>query len=67
MRQIAYEVFNYDERRSEPVQFESTSAELFPYLVVNIGSGVSIVKVTSEETYERISGKFFELRSTYLL
>lgn len=57
VRQIENEVFTYDERRSEPVQFESTKDELFPYLVVNIGSGVSIVKVTSEETYERISGK----------
>ncbi|KAJ3213487.1 hypothetical protein HDU67_002821 [Dinochytrium kinnereticum] len=30
--------------------------EIFPYLLVNIGSGVSILKVTSDETYERISG-----------
>ena len=28
----------------------------FPYLVVNIGSGVSILKVSSIDTYERISG-----------
>jgi type II pantothenate kinase len=58
VRQIAHEVFTYDEKKSEPLQFESKSSELFPYLVVNIGSGVSIVKVTSEETYERISGNF---------
>jgi pantothenate kinase len=37
------------------MQFEDSS-EIFPYLLVNIGSGVSIIKVTSSETYERISG-----------
>ncbi|KAJ3052972.1 hypothetical protein HK097_005281 [Rhizophlyctis rosea] len=56
VRQITYEVFTYDERRPEPMQFEATPDELFPYLLVNIGSGVSILKVTSDETYERISG-----------
>ncbi|KAJ3310341.1 Pantothenate kinase 4 [Boothiomyces sp. JEL0838] len=56
VRQIAYEVFTYDERRPEPMQYENNSQELFPYMLVNIGSGVSIIKVTSDETYERISG-----------
>ncbi|KAI9099415.1 fumble-domain-containing protein [Phlyctochytrium arcticum] len=56
VRQIPYEVFTYDERRTESMQFETTPSELFPYLLVNIGSGVSILKVTSDETYERISG-----------
>ncbi|KAI8591674.1 fumble-domain-containing protein [Geranomyces variabilis] len=56
VRQISSEVFTYDERRAESMQFESTPAELFPYLLVNIGSGVSILKVTSDTTYERISG-----------
>ncbi|TPX45271.1 pantothenate kinase [Synchytrium endobioticum] len=56
VRQISYEVFTYDERRPEPLQYEDTPRELFPYMLVNIGSGVSILKVTSEETYERISG-----------
>jgi type II pantothenate kinase len=56
VRQIENEVFTYDERRPIPMQFETTSAEIFPYMLVNIGSGVSIIKVTSDETYERISG-----------
>lgn len=30
-----------------------------PYLIVNIGSGVSIIKVTGEDTYERVSGTSF--------
>jgi len=29
---------------------------IFPYLLVNIGSGVSIVKVTGDREYERVSG-----------
>lgn len=29
---------------------------MFPYLVVNIGTGVSVLKVTSPCTYERVSG-----------
>jgi len=28
----------------------------FPYLLVNIGSGVSILKVESEDQYQRIDG-----------
>jgi pantothenate kinase len=57
IRQIASEVFTYDERREEPIIYlENTSSELFPYMLVNIGSGVSIIKVTSEDSYERISG-----------
>ncbi len=30
--------------------------DLYPYLLVNIGSGVSMVKVTGEGEYERVSG-----------
>jgi pantothenate kinase len=56
VRQIEYEVFTYDERRVDAMQFEETTSEIFPYMLVNIGSGVSIIKVTSNETYERISG-----------
>ncbi|KAJ3229620.1 hypothetical protein HDU81_005217 [Chytriomyces hyalinus] len=57
VRQVPNEVFTYDERReSVPLLYEEPPKELFPYLLVNIGSGVSILKVTSFETYERISG-----------
>ncbi|CAN0237448.1 unnamed protein product, partial [Ectocarpus fasciculatus] len=31
-------------------------ASQFPYLIVNIGSGVSILKVSSTDKYERVSG-----------
>ncbi|KAJ1933611.1 hypothetical protein FBU59_005971, partial [Linderina macrospora] len=39
------------------MKFENlASDEFFPYILVNIGSGVSILKVTGENEYERISG-----------
>ena len=57
IKQIPNQVFTYDERRPEPLVFEdSYQQEVFPYMLVNIGSGVSIIKVTSDETFERISG-----------
>ena len=31
-------------------------ADRFPYLLVNCGSGVSILKVTGPESFERVSG-----------
>ena len=55
VRQIENEVFTYDEKRPVSMEFEKDN-QIFPYMVVNIGSGVSILKVTSEESYERISG-----------
>ncbi|ORX72950.1 fumble-domain-containing protein, partial [Linderina pennispora] len=55
IREVADEVFTYSE--DAPMQFENlASDDFFPYMLVNIGSGVSILKVTSENEYERISG-----------
>lgn len=58
VRKIPNEVFTYDERRApDALVFETNcQQELFPYMLVNIGSGVSIIKVTSNDTFERISG-----------
>lgn len=36
--------------------FVDTTSNPFPYLLVNIGSGVSIVKVTGHDSFERVSG-----------
>lgn len=33
------------------------AADLYPYLLVNIGSGVSMVKVDGEGKYTRVSGE----------
>ncbi|KAI8072356.1 pantothenate kinase [Gongronella butleri] len=55
--EIPYEVFTYDEQDQEPMQFETRLAtDIYPYLLVNIGSGVSILKVTGPDTYTRVSG-----------
>ncbi|ORX48823.1 pantothenate kinase [Hesseltinella vesiculosa] len=55
--EIPYEVFTYDEQDPDPMQFEAKlTDELYPYLLVNIGSGVSILKVTASDEYTRVSG-----------
>lgn len=46
-------------RHAHTYTFIHTHAEegdLYPYLLVNIGSGVSMVKVTGESEFERVSG-----------
>lgn len=46
----------YTRRVVLPFNTSSSSAPAFPYLVVNIGSGVSILKVTGPGKAERVSG-----------
>ena len=52
--EIPREVFAYSE--IDPMQFEEPRADIYPYLLVNIGSGVSMVKVSGSKQYERIGG-----------
>ena len=40
-----------EEVKTVPVEFPS-----YPFLIVNIGSGVSIIKVDGPDTFERVSG-----------
>ncbi|PIA15353.1 fumble-domain-containing protein, partial [Coemansia reversa NRRL 1564] len=55
IREVADEVFTYTEDR--PMEFvEAGAGEEFPYMLVNIGSGVSILRVAGEGQFERISG-----------
>ncbi|KAJ3338808.1 Pantothenate kinase 4 [Gonapodya sp. JEL0774] len=56
LREIPDECFSYDENRPEPMFFERITSDIYPYLLVNIGSGVSILKVSGEDQFERISG-----------
>lgn len=35
---------------------QDNGEQLYPYLLVNIGSGVSVLKVTGDKSYERVSG-----------
>ncbi|KAG1173591.1 hypothetical protein G6F70_006840 [Rhizopus microsporus] len=54
--EIPYEVFTYNEHDPEPMKFEKKANDLYPYMLVNIGSGVSILKVTGPDEFSRISG-----------
>lgn len=59
VHKIPYEVFTYSETEAEPMVFEDKvidEEELYPYILVNIGSGVSIIKVTEDGKLERIGG-----------
>jgi len=59
VHKIPYEVFTYSESEAEPMVFEDKvidEEELYPYILVNIGSGVSIIKVTEDGKLERIGG-----------
>lgn len=38
------------------MHFANARADIYPYLLVNIGSGVSMVKVSGPRQYERIGG-----------
>lgn len=52
--EIPREVFTYSE--SDPMRFEEPRSDIYPYLLVNIGSGVSMIKVSGPRTYERVGG-----------
>lgn len=52
--EIPREVFTYSE--SEPMHFEPPNAAPYPYLLANIGSGVSFLKVSGSRDYERVGG-----------
>ncbi|KAI7866769.1 pantothenate kinase [Spinellus fusiger] len=56
LTEIPYEAFTYNENNPEPMQFEEKSANMYPFMLVNIGSGVSILKVTGPNEFSRISG-----------
>lgn len=38
------------------MQFADARADIYPYLLVNIGSGVSMIKVSGPQEFERIGG-----------
>lgn len=51
------EVFTYShETKKQSFVPPKSSDDMFPYLLVNIGSGVSILKVTSKDSFQRVSG-----------
>lgn len=50
LRNIPHEAFVYAKHADSEFRFQTTQPDIFPYLLVNIGSGVSIVKVTSPQS-----------------
>lgn len=56
LRNITDEQFSYCRHEEPEYHFINADPNLFPYLLVNIGSGVSIMKVEADDKYERIGG-----------
>lgn len=54
LKAVPHEAFTYLDGRKEFVQIDPN--DLFPYLLVNIGSGVSMIKVEGDGKFERVSG-----------
>jgi len=47
------EIFTYTNKEQKFIKMDESP---FPYFLVSVGSGVSIIKVTGEDSYERVSG-----------
>lgn len=56
LRNVAKEAFSFQQNGNPDYIFQNIDSDLHPYLLVNIGSGVSIIKVTDDECYEKIGG-----------
>ncbi|XP_077221532.1 pantothenate kinase 2-like isoform X2 [Tasmannia lanceolata] len=54
LKAIRHEAFTHMEGRKEFVQIDQN--DLFPYLLVNIGSGVGMIKVDGDGSFQRVSG-----------
>ncbi|XP_038685957.1 pantothenate kinase 2-like isoform X1 [Tripterygium wilfordii] len=54
LKAIRHEAFTHMEGQKEFVQIDHN--DLFPYLLVNVGSGVSMMKVDGDGKFERVSG-----------
>ncbi|CRG82813.1 type II pantothenate kinase [Talaromyces islandicus] len=54
INEIPNEVFSYSE--TEHMQFTEPRAGAYPYLLVNIGSGVSMIKVSGPNEFLRVGG-----------
>ncbi|XP_067014229.1 4'-phosphopantetheine phosphatase [Anabrus simplex] len=56
LKNISDEAFEYHRHGNPEYKFQTADPNIFPYMLVNIGSGVSIMKVESDDTCERIGG-----------
>ncbi|XP_026966253.1 4'-phosphopantetheine phosphatase isoform X2 [Sagmatias obliquidens] len=56
LKNIPHEAFVYQKGSNPEFRFQTNHPSVFPYLLVSIGSGVSIVKVETEDRFEWIGG-----------
>ncbi|XP_059469854.1 4'-phosphopantetheine phosphatase isoform X1 [Neocloeon triangulifer] len=56
LRNMTDEAFTFCRHATPEYTFMKAQSHIFPYILVNIGSGVSVLKVESEDKYERIGG-----------
>lgn len=49
-------MFTYSDSDTEPMQFAEARPDVYPYLLVNIGSGVSMIKVSGPRQFQRVGG-----------
>uniref|UniRef100_A0A0E0EU70 Pantothenate kinase 2 n=1 Tax=Oryza meridionalis TaxID=40149 RepID=A0A0E0EU70_9ORYZ len=54
LKSIRHEAFTHMDGQKEYVQIDQN--DLFPFLLVNVGSGVSIIKVDGHGKFQRVSG-----------
>ncbi|GFP88033.1 pantothenate kinase 2 [Phtheirospermum japonicum] len=54
LKAVHREAFTYMDGQKEYVQIDHK--DLYPYLLVNVGSGVSMIKVDGDNKFERVSG-----------
>lgn len=54
IQEIPSEVFTHS--TTNPMSFLPPRTDIYPYLLVNIGSGVSMIKVSGPRAYQRIGG-----------
>lgn len=54
LKAVNHEAFTYIDGRKDYVQINHK--DLYPYLLVNVGSGVSMIKVDGDNDFERVSG-----------
>jgi len=55
--QIPSEVFTYNDADPDnAVRYQDSRSDIYPYLLVNIGSGVSMIKVSGPSQFQRIGG-----------
>ncbi|XP_076171818.1 4'-phosphopantetheine phosphatase [Ptiloglossa arizonensis] len=56
LKNIPCEAFEFERHGNPEYKFRKACPNIFPYMLVNIGSGVSILKVESDKVFERVGG-----------